>query len=104
MPVSAPIQCILGRSWSCCQTQTVPGLTFNPCDGSGSEMVPKVVEILKASAAASNAVKRCGGAMNLNLIRENAAKATAEDLLDRVTVYRAGMEPPALEVLEQELR
>src|SRR6185369_10119366 len=43
--------------------------------------------------------------MNLDLqrVRELARKATTEDLLDRVTVYRAGMEPEALEVLEEEL-
>jgi hypothetical protein len=36
-------------------------------------------------------------------VRENARKATTEDLLDRVTVYREGMEPEALEVIEKEL-
>jgi hypothetical protein len=34
----------------------------------------------------------------------NARKATTEDLLDRVTVYRDGMEPDALPILEGELR
>jgi hypothetical protein len=34
----------------------------------------------------------------------NARKATTEDLLDRVTVYRDGMEPEALPILEDELR
>jgi hypothetical protein len=37
-------------------------------------------------------------------VRENARKAETEDLLDRVTVYRAGMEPEALYVIEEELR
>ena len=37
-------------------------------------------------------------------VRENARKAETEDLLDRVTVYRAGMEPDALYVIEEELR
>lgn len=37
-------------------------------------------------------------------IRANAAAATTEDLLDRVTVYRAGMEPEAIEIIEAELR
>jgi hypothetical protein len=41
---------------------------------------------------------------NLDRVRENARKADTEDLLDRLTVYRAGMEPEALPVLEQELR
>jgi hypothetical protein len=36
-------------------------------------------------------------------VRENAAKATVEDLLDRVTVYRSGMEPEALHIIEAEL-
>jgi hypothetical protein len=34
----------------------------------------------------------------------NARSATTEDLLDRVTVYRAGMEPQALDIIEAELR
>ena len=34
----------------------------------------------------------------------NARAATTEDLLDRVTVYRAGMEPQALDIIEAELR
>lgn len=34
----------------------------------------------------------------------NARGATTADLLDRVTVYRAGMEPEALRIIEAELR
>jgi hypothetical protein len=34
----------------------------------------------------------------------NVRKATTEDLLDRVTAYRAGMEPEALTIIEAELR
>ena len=34
----------------------------------------------------------------------NARQATTEDLLERVTVQRAGMEPEALEIFEDELR
>jgi hypothetical protein len=34
----------------------------------------------------------------------NVRKATTEDLLDRVTAYRAGMEPEAVELIEEELR
>jgi hypothetical protein len=34
----------------------------------------------------------------------NARQATTEDLLDRVTAYRAGMEPEALDIIETELR
>ena len=37
-------------------------------------------------------------------VRENVGKADTEDLLDRVTVYRAGMEPDALYIIEEELR
>ena len=36
-------------------------------------------------------------------IRDNVHKADTEDLLDRATVYRAGMEPEALEIIEEEL-
>jgi hypothetical protein len=42
--------------------------------------------------------------LDLDKVRENARGASTEDLLDRVTVYRAEMEPEALEVLEDELR
>ena len=42
--------------------------------------------------------------MELERIRENARKASTEDLLDRVTVFRAGMEPAALEIFEAELK
>jgi hypothetical protein len=37
-------------------------------------------------------------------VRENVRQAETEDLLDRVTVYRADMEPDALYVIEEELR
>jgi hypothetical protein len=36
-------------------------------------------------------------------VRQNARQADTEDLLDRVTVYRAGMEAEALVILEGEL-
>lgn len=41
---------------------------------------------------------------NPDRVRNNARAASTEDLLDRVTVYRNGMEPEALEILEAELR
>jgi len=41
--------------------------------------------------------------LDLDRVRDNAAKATTADLLDRVTVYRSGMEPAALDVIEAEL-
>jgi hypothetical protein len=34
----------------------------------------------------------------------NACASETEDLLDRVTVYRDGMEPEAVEIIEDELR
>src|SRR5438552_10475878 len=37
-------------------------------------------------------------------VRENVRQSDTEDLLDRVTVYRAHMEPDALYVIEEELR
>jgi hypothetical protein len=37
-------------------------------------------------------------------VRENVRKAEMEDLLDRVTIYRANMEPDALYLIEDELR
>jgi hypothetical protein len=41
---------------------------------------------------------------DLNLVRANVQNATTEDLLDRATVYRAGLEPAALPVILEELR
>lgn len=42
--------------------------------------------------------------LDLERIRVNVQSASTEDLLDRVTVYRAGMEPEAVEIIEAELR
>jgi hypothetical protein len=42
--------------------------------------------------------------INHERVRDNVRKAETEDLLDRLTVYRAGMEPEALEIIEEELR
>jgi hypothetical protein len=42
--------------------------------------------------------------LNLDRIRENVQQAETEDLLDRITVYRAGMENEALEIIDAELR
>jgi hypothetical protein len=39
----------------------------------------------------------------LEAVRENARAATTQDLLDRVTVYREGMDPDAVKVIEEEL-
>jgi hypothetical protein len=41
---------------------------------------------------------------DLERVKANVRGATTEDLLDRATVYRAGMEESALEVIEAELR
>lgn len=37
-------------------------------------------------------------------VTKNARDAASEDLLDRITVYRSGMEPAAIEIIEAELR
>lgn len=41
---------------------------------------------------------------NHDRVRANVRQATTEDLLDRVTVYRQGMEDEALVIIEDELR
>jgi len=41
---------------------------------------------------------------DLNRVRANVQNATTEDLLDRATIYRAGLEPGALPVILEELR
>jgi hypothetical protein len=41
---------------------------------------------------------------DLERVRKNVQQASTEDLLDRATVYRAGMEPTALELIEEELK
>jgi hypothetical protein len=42
--------------------------------------------------------------LDLERVRANVRQATTEDLLDRATVYRSGMEPEALEIIDAELR
>jgi hypothetical protein len=42
--------------------------------------------------------------LNLERVKANVQKAETEDLLDRATVYRDGMEPAALELIDSELR
>src|SRR5262249_30736279 len=42
--------------------------------------------------------------LDLNKVRANVAQASTEDLLDRATVYRRGMEPEALALVDEELR
>jgi hypothetical protein len=42
--------------------------------------------------------------LDLDRVRANVRDATTEDLLDRATVWRADMEPEALEVIDAELR
>src|SRR5438105_2385299 len=41
--------------------------------------------------------------VDLEAVKANVAAATTEDLLDRATVFRAGMEPEALELIDAEL-
>jgi len=42
--------------------------------------------------------------LDVNRVRANVAKATTADLLERATIYRDGMEPAALDIIETELR
>jgi hypothetical protein len=42
--------------------------------------------------------------LNLDRVRQNVRQAATEDLLDRITVYRAGMEEAALDLIAEELR
>ena len=42
--------------------------------------------------------------LNLDRTRANVKAATTEDLLDRATIYRDGMEPEALTIIDEELR
>src|SRR5687767_14914300 len=42
--------------------------------------------------------------LDLDRVRENVRKSSTEDLLDRATVYRSGVEPAALPVILEELR
>lgn len=41
---------------------------------------------------------------DLERVRANVQNATTEDLLDRATIYRLGVEPAALPVILEELR
>ena len=41
--------------------------------------------------------------LDLNAVAENVRRAETEDLLDRITVYRADMEPAAVELVIKEL-
>jgi ATP-dependent helicase YprA (DUF1998 family) len=51
-------------------------------------------------------MKRGGLVMRFNLqkVRADVQEASIEDLLDRATVWRDGMEPEALELIEAELQ
>jgi hypothetical protein len=40
---------------------------------------------------------------DLERVRANVQRATTEDLLERATAYRDGMEPEALAIIEEEL-
>jgi hypothetical protein len=41
--------------------------------------------------------------LNLDRVRANVHAASTEDLLDRATVYRSGMEPEAVAIIDEEL-
>lgn len=42
--------------------------------------------------------------LDLQRVRANVQQSSTEDLLDRATIYREGMEPEALDIIEDELR
>jgi hypothetical protein len=42
--------------------------------------------------------------LNLDRVRANIQASSTEDLMDRATLYRSGMEPEALEIIDEELR
>ena len=42
--------------------------------------------------------------LDMDQVRANVHAATTEDLLDRATVWRSGMEPEVLDAIETELR
>jgi hypothetical protein len=42
--------------------------------------------------------------LDLNRVRENVRRADTQDLLNRTTAYRDGMEPEALAIIDEELR
>jgi hypothetical protein len=42
--------------------------------------------------------------LDLDRLQANIQAASTEDLLDRVTAYRSGMEPEAIDLIERELR
>jgi hypothetical protein len=42
--------------------------------------------------------------LDLDRVRRNVRKAATEDLLDRVTAFKDGIEPAALEIIAEELR
>ena len=42
--------------------------------------------------------------LDLERLKSTLKQAPTEDLLDRLTAFRAGMEPEALELIEEELR
>jgi hypothetical protein len=41
--------------------------------------------------------------LNLDRVRTNVSNAATDDLMDRVTIYREGMEPKAVKIVEDEL-
>jgi hypothetical protein len=41
--------------------------------------------------------------LNLDRVRLNVRNAATDDLLDRATIYRDGMEPEAMKIVEEEL-
>ncbi len=66
-------------------------------------MVPEPARIAKNANRSPEGVTMMFP-LDLDRVRANVRAASTEDLLDRATVYRSGMEPEALEIIEEELR
>src|SRR5205085_9528442 len=67
-------------------------------------MVPKLLGGRQNEGRGRGTGKEGWMQFDADKVRANAHRASTEDLLDRVTVYRQGMEPDALPILERELR
>jgi hypothetical protein len=77
---------------------------FHLSDVSPDTMVPEPGPNAKNEGSSPGRRRGVMLESNLDRVRANAEAASTEDLLDRVTVYRGGMEPEALEVIREELR
>jgi hypothetical protein len=83
-------------------TQVVPISPFS--DEKGAAMVPEPAQAAKNEGRSPAGRRSAMFQADLEAIRANVCAASTEDLLDRVTAYRSGMEPEAVELIEEELR